>query len=211
MKANISFSYRCVSLFFKILFKFVYRGKIYGEENIPTEGAFILASNHVSHMDPPLIAIHCRRQPVFSFARSTLFKRGIGWFYRRLNMIPVDREKGNDVGSIRRVLQILKRGYPVLMFPEGTRSITGIPQRAKKGVGLFVVRSGVPVVPVRIFGTFEALPKGKHFLNFKPRLSIIYGKPLYPQDFEACRQEEDCLQAISDRIMQSICQIQPRG
>ena len=126
-------------------------------------------------------------------------------------MIPVDREKGNDVGSIRRVLCILKRGHPILMFPEGTRSITGTPQRGKKGIGLFVVQAKVPVVPVRIFGTFEALPKGKHFLNFKPRLRIVYGKPLYPQDFASCRQEKDCLQAISDCIMHRICQLQAKG
>lgn len=211
MKANLSFSYRCVSLFFKFIFKVLYRGKIYGEDNIPANGAFILASNHVSYLDPPIIALHCHRQPVFSFARSTLFKKGIGWFFRQLNMIAVNREKGNDIQSVKRILNILSAGYPILMFPEGTRSVTGIPQRAKKGIGLFIERSSVPVVPVRIFGSFEALPKGKRFLNLKPRLSIVYGKTLYPSDFVACRSERDPLQAISDRVMQAICQIQLKG
>lgn len=207
MKANLSYAYRFVTFIFRTGFKLLYKGKIYGLENIPINGGFILAGNHVSHLDPPMIAGHCPRQPVFSFARSTLFKKGIRWLYHRLNMIPVDREKGSDLKAIKKVLSLLEQGHPVMMFPEGTRSLTGIPQRPKKGIGMFAIRSGVPVVPVRIFGTYEALPKGKHWPSFKSSLTIVYGKPLSKEDFEDCRTEKDLAQAVSDRIMQAISQI----
>ena len=200
-----------VSRFFKIIFKKAYHGKLYGLENIPTSGGFILAGNHVSYLDPPMIAVHANRQPVYSFARKTLFKRGIGWFFRRLYMIDVDRDKGSDIHSIKRVLQLLKDGNPVLMFPEGTRSVTGVLQRAKKGIGLFMMKAHVPIVPVRIFGTYEAWPKGKSLPNFKPNISIVYGKPLMPEDFESCKSEPDPMQAISDKVMQAIANIQVKA
>lgn len=208
MKANLSFCYRLVSIFFKIIFKLGYHGKLYGLENIPQSGGFIFAGNHVSYLDPPLIAVHANRQPVYSFARNTLFKKGIGWFFKRLYMIGVDRDKGSDIHSIKRVLQLLKEGNPVLMFPEGTRSPTGVLQRAKKGIGLFVMKANVPVVPVRIFGSFEAWPKGAKRPNFKPNISIIYGKPLMPEAFLECQQEADPMQAISDKVMQAIANLQ---
>ena len=207
MKANLSFCYCLVSCFFKFLFKYIYRGKLYGVENIPSSGGFILAGNHVSYLDPPMIAVHCARQPVYSFARNTLFKKGIGWFFKRLYMIGVDREKGSDLCSIKQVLQLLKEGKVVQMFPEGTRSVTGVLQRGKKGIGLFISKAQVPVVPVRIFGTYEALPKGAKFLNLKPKISIVFGKPLNFEDFENCKAEEDPLQAISDRVMQAIANL----
>ena len=208
MKINLTFSYRMVSFFFKIIFKKLYRGKLYGLENIPSSGGFILAGNHVSYLDPPLIAVHCPSQPVYSFARKTLFKRGIGWFFKRLYMIGIDRDKGNDIHSVKQILHLLKSGKPVLMFPEGTRSPTGILQRAKKGIGLFMTKANVPIVPVRIFGTFEAWPKGAKRPNFKHNISIVYGKAMYPKDFEDCKQTADPMQSISDRVMQAIASLQ---
>ena len=199
-----------VSCFFRIIFKKLYHGKLYGLENIPTSGGFILAGNHVSYLDPPLIAVHANRQPVYSFARKTLFKTGIGWFFKRLYMIDVDRDKGSDIHSIKRVLQLLKEGHPVLMFPEGTRSVNGVLQRAKKGIGLFMTKANVPIVPVRIFGSYEAWPKWKVLPNFKSKITIVFGKPLMPKDFEKCKEDSDFMQAISDKVMQSIANIQPK-
>ncbi len=208
MKSNLSFCYRLVCCFFKLIFKRAYKGKLYGLENIPETGGFILAGNHVSYLDPPLIAVHTNRQPVYSFARQTLFKRGIAWFFRRLYMIPVDRDKGSDIRSIKQVLKLLADGNPVQMFPEGTRSPTGLPQRPKKGIGLFVSKSKVPVVPVRIFGTYEAWPKGAKWPNFKPSIAIVFGRPLAHEELiiEAHGQA-DPMQAISDRIMQEIARL----
>lgn len=207
MKSNISFCYKVITFLFGVLFKNFYRGRIYGNENIPKSGGFILACNHVSHMDPPLVAVHCPRQPVYSFARSTLFKRGVCWLYNRLYMIPVDREKGADMKAIRNILSLLKSGNPVLMFPEGTRSVNGIMQRAKKGIGLFVEKACVPVVPVRIFGTFDALPKGKLWPSFKKELDIVFGRPINMDDFADCLNDEDAAQSIADKIMHAIANI----
>ena len=89
MKSNLSFCYRLVCWFFKLLFKMAYKGRLYGLENIPATGGFILAGNHVSYLDPPLIAVHASRQPVYSFARQTLRSASspcLGW-------------KGEDLGE----------------------------------------------------------------------------------------------------------------
>ncbi len=207
MKSNLSYVYNIVAFLFRFLLRCVLRGKVYGAENVPSQGAFLIASNHVSHSDPPLIACNCPRQPVFSVARSTLFTKWSRWLYNRLHMLPIDREKGADLKAIKAILQKLQSGQPVLMFPEGTRSLTGIPQRAKKGVGMIAARAQVPVLPVHIFGTYDVLPKGRHWPSFKNRVFIVFGKPLYPQDFEIYRTEPDVYQAMSDRIMQAIAQI----
>lgn len=190
-----------------MLFKWGYHGQIAGLQHIPAEGGFMLAGNHVSYLDPPLIGVHSTRQPVYSFARRTLFKRGIGWLFRRLCMVGVDREK-SDLATMRRVLQLLKEGHPVMLFPEGTRSPTGVLQRGKKGIGWFIQHANVPVVPVRIFGTFEAWPKQAKWPRLGVRISIVYGKPLVSDDFADCRQAPDVFQAISDRVMQAIANLQ---
>ena len=124
-------------------------------------------------------------------------------------MIGVDRDKGSDLSAFRRVLELLEDGQIVQMFPEGTRSPSGVLQRGKKGVGWFILKARVPVVPMRIFGTFDAWPKGKIFPSFKPQVSLVFGKPLLPEVFEDCKNEADSFQAASDRVMQAIANLYP--
>ena len=124
-------------------------------------------------------------------------------------MIGVDRDKGSDLPAFRRVLNLLKDGQVVQMFPEGTRSPNGILQRGKKGIGWFILKANVPVVPMRVFGTFEAWPKGKFFPSFKPQLTLVFGKPLPSDVFEDCKNEADPFQAASDKVMQAIANLYP--
>ena len=194
---------------FRCIFTIGYRQKCFGLENVPEQGGFILAGNHVSYLDPPFVASFCPRQPVYSFARKTLFKCGIAWWFRRLYMLGVDRDKGSDLQAFRNVLQLLKAGQVVQMFPEGTRSPNGVLQRGKKGIGWFILRARVPVVPMRIFGTFEAWPKGKRLPSFKPQVSLVFGKPLLPEAFDDCQNEPEPFQAASDRVMQAIANLYP--
>lgn len=209
MKRKSNIVYITTITFFKVVFKVFFRGKVVGLENVPKEGGLILASNHVSHLDPPFIAASANRHPVFSLARKTLFKKGIvNWFYKRLNMIPLDRERGSDLKALKTVFKRLEEGNILSLFPEGTRSLNGQPQSPKKGIGMIAHRSKAPVVPVRIFGSFEALQKGSKKPNWGQKITIVFGKPLHSKEFEDCLKKEDRYQEISNRIMQAICSIQ---
>ena len=114
-----------------------------GVENIPRRGGFIVAANHASLLDPPIVGAQVPRQ-MAAFARKTLWKGGIiSWWLDTVGVIPVDRDGGSDVGAIRRVLQTLKQEKGIVLFPEGTRTQTGQLQRAKAGVGFMACRTGV--------------------------------------------------------------------
>src|SRR5258708_33006487 len=165
-------------------------------------GPFIIAANHASHLDPPLIGCHVPRQMRF-FARRTLWKPGFAsWWLDGVGTIPVDREAG-DIGAIKRGLQALKEDKVLILFPEGTRSPNGQLQEPKSGVGLIACRTQVPVLPVRIFGSFDALGKGRP-LKLDTPISINYGKLLYPADYDDPSAGKERYQVASSRIMAAI-------
>lgn len=178
--------------------------EIYGEENIPKSGGVLIASNHVSFLDPPAVAGSAPRN-CYSFARKTLFKTGFsGWVFRQFLTIPVDRDGGNDLGAIKTVLKRLKEGQAVLLFPEGTRSEDGKLQEAKRGAGMLAAMSQVPIVPTRVFGTFEAW--NRHMKNpcaFRPT-AVVYGKPIFPEEYDPGKTHPERYQEISSLIMERI-------
>ena len=176
-------------------------------DRVPPTGPVILASNHVAFTDPPMIGAVVERT-VNCLARDTLFQKpGLGWLVRTLQAVPVDRQNGG--AGLKAILDRLTAGGCVVLFPEGTRSPDGSLQRAKSGVGLTVIKSKAPVVPVRIFGAFEAY--GRHRLLPRPgRITIKFGRPLL---FAALRAEaETCskprlkaiYQEIADEIMDAL-------
>jgi 1-acyl-sn-glycerol-3-phosphate acyltransferase len=187
----------------------LFRGEIAGLENIPRTGGFLLAANHASHLDPFLVGAYLPRQVTF-FARKTLWTGGFAsWWLDAVGVIPVDRDGGSDVGAIKRVLQALKQEKVIIMFPEGTRSRDGQLQAPKPGVGLFACRAQVPVVPARIFGSFEALGKGGKLPRLGTRVDIVYGPPLRPADYDAPDAGKERYQVASERIMARIAALQP--
>ena len=104
------------------LHEMFFRGEVIGQENIPVTGPFILAVNHASHLDPPVAGGHVPRE-IAAFARKTLWKPGIpAWWLTKVGCIPVDRDGGSDVAAMKRVMQVLKGGKPLILFPEGTRA-----------------------------------------------------------------------------------------
>ncbi len=150
--------------------------KIFNVERVPATGPVILACNHVSFADPPLVGVGIPR-PTHFLARDTLFRNPVfGAWLRSLNSIPVDRD-GGGAGGLRAVLGVLERQGMIVLFPEGTRSADGRLQPARPGVGLIALKSGAPVVPVRLFGLHEAW--GRHRKLPGPgRVIIKYGHPL---------------------------------
>ncbi len=146
-----------------------------GLENIPKTGAVIIAGNHLSNADPPAIGGFAGLVRDSRFvAKKELFDIPvIGWFFRQNGYIPVDRARTiGDFGALKGVVQALERGESVVMFPEGTRSKTGKPQKPKSGIGFLVYKTGVPVLPVKIEGTFRMAFFGK-------KIRITFGKPIH--------------------------------
>jgi 1-acyl-sn-glycerol-3-phosphate acyltransferase len=205
--------YRAGWLSFRLLFASYFRWRVFNPERVPLCGPVILASNHASFLDPPLVGAPLHRG-INYLARDTLFRyRPMASLLQSWNAVPVDREGGGATG-VRRILEVLQAGKGVIIFPEGTRTRDGQLQPARSGIGLIVIKSGAPVVPVRVFGTFHAL--GKHVRFPRPhQVAVKYGRPLR---FERLREEvQSCSKArlreiyerVADEIMAAIGQLQP--
>jgi 1-acyl-sn-glycerol-3-phosphate acyltransferase len=188
------------------IYDICFRGEVAGLENIPKRGAFIVACNHASHLDPPIIGSLVPRQMAF-FARKTLWKPGVAsWWLDGVGTIPVDRDGGSDVTAIRRVLQTLNSGKALILFPEGTRSPDGHLQAAKPGVGLIACKTQAPVLPVRIFNSHEAFGR-KGGLRLGTRVSVTFGPVLPPAVYDPPGAGRDRYQKTSERIMLAISQL----
>jgi len=167
------------------------------------KGGAIVAANHTSYLDPPIVAC-AYNSPIAFLARKTLFRRFGAWLYPRLNAFPIDREHA-DLQSMKTILRRLKNGERILMFPEGTRSADGRLQEAKAGIGMLVAKSGVPVQPVRIFGAHESWPKGG---RFRPRrIQVVIGDPVTfdPRDLQ--ERSREAYQRIADQLMGAIADL----
>jgi len=176
-----------------------FRGEVAGTENIPVAGPFLIAANHASHLDPPLVGSQIARQMRF-FARKTLWSnRVFSWWLDNVESIPVDRESG-DVGAIRKVLQALKEDRAIVLFPEGTRTLDGNFQTPKAGVGLMACKTGAPVVPCRVFGSFEAFGKGAKFPRLGTPVSIVFGPPITAAEYDDPEAGKERYQVASQRI-----------
>jgi 1-acyl-sn-glycerol-3-phosphate acyltransferase len=194
---------------FHELYEMFFRGDVVGLEHVPASGGFVIAANHASFIDPPFIGSQVPRQIAY-FARKTLWKPGFAsWWLDSVGTIPVDRDGGQDVSAIKRVLKAIKENRGLILFPEGTRSPDGQLQSAKAGVGLIACRTQVPVVPVRIFGSFEAFGKGAKFPRLGTRVTVVFGQPLLPAAYDDPKAGKERYQIASERIMAEIAQLRP--
>jgi 1-acyl-sn-glycerol-3-phosphate acyltransferase len=211
----MTFSYRIGWTLFRVMYATYFRWRIIGAENVPRTGPVILASNHASFLDPPLVGCALPR-PINYLARESLFRFPIiGAILRSWNAVPVDRD-GAGAKGLKMILERLLDGGGIILFPEGTRTSDGRLQSARSGIGLTVIKSDAPVVPVRVFGTWEAW--NRHMKLPRPRrVGVIYGKPL---DFRELRAEaktcpkprlKQIYQEVADRLMAEIAKLDPDG
>ena len=153
-----------------------FRMRSYGRENIPSEGPFVLISNHQSYLDPMLCGITSKRRLGF-LARKSLFSN---WFFGRLissvGTIPVKLGEA-DISAMRKVIDLLKQGKGVCLYPEGTRTMDGKITPFKPGFGLLCRRGNAAVVPVVIDGAFECWPRNKKLFSHGS-IVISYGKAI---------------------------------
>ena len=183
-------------------------GDIRGLENIPKSRSVILASNHASHLDPPILGCNLRRVVVY-FARKTLWKPGFAsWWLDAVGAIPIDRDGESDIRAMKNTLKALKAGAALSLFPEGTRSPDGKIQPAKPGIGLIAAKSQSMVIPCRIFNASKALSKSSKLPNCSVSVHVVYGKPLQPKDYDPGKEAgKERYQLIADNIMAAISQI----
>src|SRR5262245_24574524 len=196
-----------------VIFGVYFRWRVYNPERVPSSGPLILASNHASFLDPPLVGTAVDRE-INYLARESLFRFPvIGWLLREWNSVPVDREGGGAKG-LKAILDRLLAGAAIILFPEGTRTRDGRLQPARSGIGLAVIKSNAPVVPVRIFGTYQAY--GRHLKIPRPhRIAVKFGKPMDFAELRAeakrCSKErlKQIYQEIAGQIMAVIAELQP--
>ncbi|PYJ08918.1 MAG: 1-acyl-sn-glycerol-3-phosphate acyltransferase [Verrucomicrobia bacterium] len=198
--------------FFRTLFRFYFGWRVFNPERVPLEGPVILAANHASFIDPPLVGAGVRRG-INYLARENLFRFPVvGWVLRRWNSVPVDREGGGAKG-LKAILDRLLAGGAIILFPEGTRTRDGELQPARSGIGLTVIKSTAPVVPVRVFGTFEAYNRHMRFPRPR-RVMVKYGLPMRFEELRAeakvCSKArlKEIYQEVADEIMGAIARLE---
>ena len=163
------------------IFRAKHRLRVTGQHHVPRRGPCIIAGNHISFLDPPLIGVASPRRVTF-MARADLFHhRVLGVYMRSVGVMPLKRGEG-DRSAVRSALAVLKYGGVIALFPEGGRQLTGQLGQAKRGVGLLADLAQAPIVPALITGSREALPPGATALQpahiqvaFGPPISYTYG------------------------------------
>ena len=144
---------------------------------MPEKGGVIIAPNHRSNYDPPLVGCCIASRPVFFLAKKGLFVNKLfSWILKSVHAIPVDTENPG-VKTMRIFVGLLRKGKAVIIFPEGSRSKNNEFLRPRPGVGYLSIRNNVPVVPVLITGTHESMLN--HFLRKTP-FTLKFGRPIYP-------------------------------
>ena len=180
-----------------------YRMRVTGREHVPASGGAVIAANHCSYLDPPVMAWCNNRRIVHFMARDTLFSNPIArWFFPRVAVIPLDRTRG-DLGALKKAIATLKEGKVIGLFPEGTRSPDGQMHPAKGGIGFLIAKGEVPVVPLYISGTYEAFPKGAKKMR-PSRVVARLGKPITPEEIRAAMPTKGDYGAVGELVMRRI-------
>ena len=183
----------------RFLYFLFYHIQVEGREHIPTSGGFVLASNHRSYADPPLLATRLRGQRCVFMAKEELFRnKFFGWLIRKLGAFPVTRGAG-DNGVIETAEQYVRSGRVLMIFPEGTRSKDGTLGRAKSGVTLIAAQAKVPVVAVFIKYCRK---------KFRRNIYISIGKMIPAEHFDVDISDRRMLKQVSSTIMDEIAHLQ---
>ncbi len=192
--------------FSRLLARLFFGFRIIHRERMIQTGPVILAMNHQSFFDPPLAGNACNRAIYFLAKKSLMKVPVLGWLLPKLNVIPVEIE-GNDRSALKALIRILRAGEGALFFPEGARTPDGNLQPALPGMGLVIAKTRAPVVPMRIFGAFDAWPiSGK--IRLWRRITIVVGEPIYFSETDFETRERDLYARLSGRVMDAIAALE---
>jgi len=176
MQQRMTFWYLLGYSLSKAIAKTCFSYRVIGAENMIEEGPCIIAANHCSYLDPPLVGIACKRAIHYLAKKSLLDWRVLGPIFPQLNVIPVD-QANPERSALMGIIRVLRGGGAALIFPEGSRSTDGELQTAQPGVGMIIAKTGAPVVPVAISGTYEAFSRDRFFPRRHP-VVVRVGEPL---------------------------------
>lgn len=192
-----AFLRNCAKLYYIIVYKII----VVGRENIPeAKGGYIIASNHVSNNDPPVVGITFKGKYTF-MAKDELFHKNplLTWLITQLGAFPVKRGAKDGAQAIEKALQSLKDGRIFVIFPEGTRSKDGTLGRAKSGVTLIAAQAKAPVVPVFIkYGRKK----------FRRQILVSVGEMIPAEKFDVDIEDKRALKQLSSTIMDEIAKLQ---
>lgn len=170
------FFYHLSKLISWLLLRLGFGLEVSGQHHVPRQGACIIASNHISFLDPLVIGVASPIRLTF-MARDTLFENmWLNLWLRSVGAMPLNRDEP-DLQAVRSAIRILQSGKPLALFPEGGRQLSGKLGQAKRGVGLLAINAQVPVVPVYVEGTFEALPPNAKGLH-RSKIRVAFGSPI---------------------------------
>jgi 1-acyl-sn-glycerol-3-phosphate acyltransferase len=194
------------------LLKLIFRPYAEGTENVPEEGAAILASNHLSYSDWLFMPLVIPRRVTFVAKAEYFTTPGLkGWlqktFFSGAGQVPIDRASGSAAaGAIATGLSILATGDLFGIYPEGTRSGDGRLYRGRTGVARMALEAKVPVIPVAVVGTDIVAPPGRIFGRFA-RPHVKFGEPLDFSRYEGLEDDRFVLRSITDEIMYEIMEL----
>jgi 1-acyl-sn-glycerol-3-phosphate acyltransferase len=201
--------YRFCRFMLLIGLKLYNRVEFHGRERIPKEGGCVIAANHCSFLDPPVLGCVVDGRPLQFMARNTLFRsRWFGALLRGVMVIPLSREKG-DIGALKTSISALKKGRCIGLFPEGTRSPDGELKPAKSGIGFLVSKAGVPVVPVYIDGSYKAFRKHGKWIH-PAKIRAFVGEPISPRVIADLGSDREAYRRIGELIMARIDALKPK-
>ena len=189
------------------LLKLLTQTEFIGVENIPPEGGVLIACNHMSRLDIPVLFITPNRPEITALVTTKYLKYPLlRWFIVTTEGIWLDRDTA-DFSAFRKAVEALKQGKALGIAPEGTRSQTAKLIEGKPGTALLALRTGVPIVPVAIVGTEDGMSK---LLRLKrPRITAEYGKPIIPPKLDRSNREGQ-LQNLTDEVMCRIAVMMPQ-
>ena len=192
--------------------KLLFRPWVKGLDNVPAEGAAILASNHLSFSDSIFMPLMVPR-PVVFLAKSEYFTgtgikgRLTAAFFRLTNQLPMDRSGGAaSAQSLNAGMDVLKNGSLLGIYPEGTRSPDGRLYRGKVGVARLALQARVPVIPVAMIGTDKVQPIGKRVPNIR-RIGMIFGEPLDFSRYYGMEDDRLIQRSVTDEIMYELMRL----
>lgn len=191
----------------RVFCRVFFRVRVYGKENVPDKGAFLLISNHQSVLDPIFCGTPLKRHLHFLARHTLFFNRFFAWLISSVGTIAVRRGKA-DLSAMRAVISRLREGNGVCLFPEATRTLDGKIAAFKAGFGLLCRRGNAAVVPVVIDGAFECWPKGKKIFSPWRRIAVCYGEAITAEEVKNMSNRE-LAETLTDamRRMQNDCRV----